>query len=148
MAAAESAQNSNGQNYGSYAPAFAGQLEGEGQQQGFQAALAANQQQYNDVIQGNQAFYQGPGALAQQQDNLMSSNVQAANLANSANQNQFDLDSAQQQNGFNLNSNANPNAFNLANYGNEYERNQYNNQLWTGAGGALGSVGGGFLSAL
>lgn len=148
VAAAQSAAQGSGQNYGSYGPAYAGQLEGEGQQQAFQAALAANQQQFNDVIQGNQAYYQGPAGLAAQQSNLQSNLTQQANLQNASQQNQFNLDSAQMQNNFDLNPNVNGNGFNLANYGNQFEANQYNNSLWSGEAGGAGGFVGGLLSAL
>jgi hypothetical protein len=109
VSAAQAQMQSGGQNYGSYGPAMAGQMMGQGQQSAFQAALAANQQQFQDVLGGNQAYYQGPAALSAQQGNLQvqSQLEQAAlnntmNIANMESANQYDLGAAGMQNQYNL----------------------------------------------
>ncbi len=141
VAQAQSQMQQSGQNYGSYGPAYAGQLMGEGQQQAYQAALATNQQQFGDVIAGNQSYYNGPVAEAQTQANLASNLQEQTNLQNQSQANQYQLASADMANAFMENPNINPNSFNLENYGNQFEENQYNNALYSGG---LNGYGAGF----
>lgn len=142
---AQSQMQQGGQNYGSYGPAMAGQMQAQGQQEAFQAALAANQQAYNDVLSGRQSYFGGGPATAQAQ-NLASIQqgeaVTNANLANAQMANQYDLGAAGMQNQFNLNQS--PNAFNLQNYGNQLAAYQAKNQALSNAifGGGMIGLGG------
>jgi hypothetical protein len=152
VSAEQSAGQSSGQNYGSYAPAMAGQMYGEGQQQAFQAALAANQQQYQDVLGGIQSFYQNPVALAANQSNF---NSQQANqydlgvaqladttmLGNQQSLNNYDLGVFNGTNQFALGNT--PNQFNAENYGTEMSGyNNMNSGLFGLGGQALSSAPG------
>jgi len=146
VSAAQSQAQSNGQNYGSYAPAMAGQITGQGQQSAFQAALAANQAEFNNVLGGNNAFYNGPAHLgAQQNDAAAQAQLQAQGLMNDVSmfnagqQNNYSLRSADMANNFNLNPNQNPNSFNLQNFGNQMA--SYNaNPFGGGLGNTLGMI--------
>jgi hypothetical protein len=137
---------------------MAGQTEASGQQQGFQAALAANQQEYQDVLGGRQSYLSGGPQVAENQNQLdiqRGEAVTQANLQNAQMANQYNLSAAGMANNFMLNPNVNPNAWNQQNYEDRFKTNAYNNQLTQsaimapfsaigslfGAGGAFGSSG-------
>jgi len=144
VSAAQSAMQNSGQNYGSYGPAYTGQLTAQGQQQAFQAALAANQQEYQDVLAGRSSYLSGGPQVAQNQNQLDIQRgiaVENANLQNAAMANQYNLGSAGLQNNYNLQAGEYPNQFNLNNFGNQLASYQAQQQ------GLLGGImGGGMLA--
>jgi hypothetical protein len=147
------AQNqSQGGGYGSNAAAQAGQFGAEGQQQAFQAALAANQQEYNDVLSGRQSYLSGGPSIASAQNALgvqqglgVAGLNNALNIANMQGANQYNLASAGMANDFNLNPLQNPNALAQDKYNDEFQTNQFNDQLIGSILGGIGSLGTGLL---
>ena len=119
-------------------------MTGEGQQQAFQAALAANQQQYQDVLSGRQSYLAGDIDPALQQASMALQAQEAqeqGNIANAQMANQYNLGSAGMQNQYNLAAGEYPNQFNLNNYQNQLQSYQEQQQGLFG-----GILGGGMLA--
>lgn len=132
-------------------------MTGEGQQQAFQAALAANQQQYQDVLSGRQSYFSGGPAMSQAQNQaainqgiaVENADLQNASMENQYNlgvgglQNQYSLGAAGMLNNYNLastgmqnqyglNTTGMANNFNQANFQDQLQAYQAQNQFWEG----------------
>lgn len=139
-----------GQNYGSYGAAEAGQALSQGSLDAFQAALGANQQEYQDVLGGRESYLSGGPAVAQQQNQLgveQGQDVYSDLLNQAQGTAGYQLGSADMANNFNLNPAQNPNAFNLANYKNRFQQNAYNNSLVGSAISGPFGIAGSLLSS-
>jgi hypothetical protein len=144
VAAAQSAGQASGQNYGSYGAAEAGQIYGQGQQSAFATALDANQQEYQDVLGGIQSFYQNPAALSANQSNVNQQQANQYNMNQADLFNQAGIATMTSGNQYNEGINSNesqfltqnsPNNFNLQKYGDQIQ--SYNSSPF---GGNLGST--------
>lgn len=126
---------------------MAGQIQSQGVQDAFQAALGANQQEYNDVLSGRQSYLSGGPSVASAQNALdVSRGLDIAglenqrNISNTGQANQYNLASAGMANNFNLNPYQNPNALAQTHYQDLFQNAGFNDSLIGGALGA-GSLG-------
>ena len=129
---------------------MAGQMQAQGQQEAFQAALSANQQQYQDVLAGRQSYMGVGPQLSQGQNQLAIQQGEAvtqANLANAQMGNAYNLGNSGIQNQYNLQAGEYPNQFNLQNYQNQLASYQAQQGIFGNLFGGAGQIFSGGLGA-
>jgi hypothetical protein len=140
----------NGQNSGSYAGGYMGQLVSAGAGQEYSAGLQYAQQAYNDLLQGRQSYYAGAPALAAQQNALgvqQGNDVAGLQLQGANMQNQYAGNNNANLNTYNLTANNNQNQFGLTNYANTLKAYEAQNQARANQLYTLGNAGAGLLSS-
>lgn len=151
MAADASALNANGQLGSSFGGAYLGQEQAMNNLNSYNAGLASQEQNFQNVLNARNALYSQPISLEQGQNAsavnraLGISNLDAANTANQNNynmantqaQNGYDMSAAGMQNNYGLSANANQNQFGLSNYSNQLQN--YGLQLQNSTNKTLGA---------
>lgn len=138
----------NGQGGSSALGAALGETQGMGSLNSFQAGLAENQQNFQNILAARNSLYGGPIGMTQQQDMApidRALSIAGMNQNQQNQQNAYGMGSAQMQNNYNMGSSQMRNQFDLGNYGNQMQGYQIGMQNATNRDANAMNFGGGLF---